>query len=97
MIAGLSFGAVAVVAMLPLDFPDKRRALVAAFLSRFGVGLVIGLLQLTWPGWVTGLVFGLLLSLPDAIVTKSYAPILGMGAFGGLIIGGLLHGWRAQG
>jgi hypothetical protein len=32
--------------------------------------------------------------LPDAIVTKAYAPILVVGAVGGLLIGGILHGWR---
>ena len=71
---------------------------MAAFLSRFGIGLVIALVQLpSWPGWLIGLVFGLLLSLPDALVTKSYAPILIGGAIGGVIIGGLTHGWGARG
>jgi hypothetical protein len=41
-----------------------------------------------------GLVFGLLLSLPSAIITKAYAPILIIGALGGFIIGGLTHGWK---
>jgi len=40
-----------------------------------------------------GLVFGLLLSLPDAIVTKAFVPILLSGAIGGIIIGGLTQGW----
>jgi len=35
----------------------------------------------------SGLFFGLLLSIPDAIITKAYAPIIGMGALGGIIIG----------
>jgi hypothetical protein len=96
IIAGLTFGSVAVVTMLPLSFPDKRTALLAAFVSRFGIGIVIGCVQLPWPGWVTGLVFGVLLSIPDALVTKAYAPILGLGAVGGLIIGGLIHGWTTR-
>jgi hypothetical protein len=96
IIAGLIFGSVAVATMLPLSFPDKRTALLAAFASRFGIGLVIGCVHLTWPGWVTGLVFGVLLSIPDALVTKAYAPILGLGALGGLIIGGLIHGWSTR-
>jgi hypothetical protein len=50
--------------------------------------------QLPWPGWLIGFVFGLLLSLPDAIVTKAYAPILVVGAVSGLLIGGILHGWK---
>ena len=98
LLSGLIFGAVDVCLMLPMWFPDKRTALMAAFLSRFGIGLVIALVQLpSWPGWLIGLVFGLLLSLPDALVTKSYAPILIGGAIGSVIIGGLTHGWGARG
>ena len=94
LIAGLIFGAFDVALMLPMSFPDKRTALVAAFLSRFGIGLVIPLVNLpTWPGWLVGVTFGVLLSLPDAVVTKAYAPILISGAIGGLIIGGITRGW----
>ena len=50
--------------------------------------------RLRAPGWLVGVVFGVLLSLPDAVVTKSYAPILIGGAIGGLIIGGITRGWR---
>ena len=97
LLCGLIFGAVDVALMLPMSFPDKRTALLAAFCSRFGIGFVIPLVQLpSWPGWTIGLVFGLLLSLPDAIVTKAYAPILLSGAVGGIIIGGLTHGWAAH-
>ena len=97
LIAGLIFGAVDVALMLPMSFPDKRTALVAAFLSRFGIGLVIPLVNLpTWPGWLVGVTFGVLLSLPDAVVTKSYVPILIGGAVGGLIIGGLTRGWGVR-
>ena len=94
IISGLIFGAVSVALMLPLQFTNKTTALVAAFLSRFAIGLVIGCIVLPWPGWVVGLVFGFLLSLPDALVTKAFAPILIIGSVGGLIIGGILHGWR---
>ena len=94
IIAGLLFGALAVAIMLPLTFPDKKAALLGAFANRFAIGLVIGCVHLGWPGWAIGLAFGLLLSLPDAIITKAYAPILIVGGLGGLVIGGLLHGWR---
>src|SRR5450755_1963081 len=94
LLSGVIFGVVDVCLMLPMSFPDKKTALTAAFISRFGIGLVIALVQLpSWPGWLIGLVFGLLLSLPDALVTKSYAPILIGGVIGGVIIGGLTHGW----
>src|SRR5438132_4494661 len=95
LLSGLIFGTVDVCLMLPMSFPDKKTALLGAFFSRFAIGLVIPLVQLpSWPGWLIGLVFGLLLSLPDAIITKAYAPILVVGALGGLIIGGLTHGWK---
>lgn len=94
LISGLLFGAIDVGLMLPMSFPDKRTALLGAFFSRFAIGLVIPLIQLPWPGWLVGFTFGLLLSLPDAIITKAYPPILISGAIGGVIIGGLTHGWK---
>lgn len=95
LISGLVFGVVTVGMMLPMQFPGgKATALVAAFISRFGIGLVIGCVQLPWPGWVVGIVFGLLLSVPSALITKAYAPIMIVGAVGGLVIGGILHGWK---
>jgi hypothetical protein len=36
---------------------------------------------------MTGLFFGLLLSAPSAVITKAWAPILGLGAIGGIVIG----------
>jgi hypothetical protein len=97
LLCGLIFGAVDVALMLPMSFPDKRTALLAAFLSRFGIGFVIPLINLpAWPGWLIGLAIGVLLSLPDAVVTKTYGPILLSGAVGGLIIGGITHGWAMR-
>ena len=97
LICGLIFGTVDVALMLPMSFPNKRTALLAAFLSRFGIGLVIPLVNLpTWPGWLVGVTFGVLLSLPDAIVTKAYVPILIGGAIGGLVIGGITRGWGVR-
>lgn len=90
--AGLVFGVASVAMMLPMSFPDKSVALSAAFVDRFAIGVVIGCVQLM-AGLATGLTFGLLLSLPSAIITKRYAPVLVVGALGGLIIGGVIHGW----
>ena len=87
MICGLVFGAIDIGVMLSMSFPDKRAAITAAFIARFGIGFVIGAARLPWPGWAVGLFFAVLLSTPDAIITKAYAPIIGMGALGGLIIG----------
>ena len=87
LLSGVAFGTVAVAMMLPLSFPDKRAALTAAFLDRFAIGFVICVADLAWPGWAVGLFFGLLMSAPSAIVTKAWAPILGLGAVGGIAIG----------
>src|SRR2546430_12652108 len=92
LIAGLVFGALSAASMLPMSFPDKRAALTAAFLNRFGIGLVIPLAQVALPGspgWALGLGLGLLFSLPAAIVTKAYAPIIIIGTIGGAVIGWL--------
>ena len=95
LVSGLIFGAISVGLMLPMSFPDKKAALLGAFFSRFAIGLVIPLIQLpSWPGWLIGATFGLLISLPSAIIAKAYAPILVVGAIGGSIIGGLTQGWK---
>jgi len=76
-----------------MTFTDKAAALSAAFVERFGIGLVIGCVQLAWPGWLVGLSFGRLLSIPSAIITRAYVPIVVIGSLGGVIIGGIIHGW----
>jgi hypothetical protein len=100
LLAGLILGALAAASMLPMEFADKRAALTAAFLSRFAIGLLIGgvigspqVERLGAPGWLVGLAVGLLVSAPDAVITKAYAPILGLGAIGGAIIGAVVRRW----
>jgi len=92
-ICGVVFGAVSVATMIPLKFDDKTAAMTGAFINRFAVGFVIGAAHLNLPPWAQGLLFGLLLSLPDAIITKAYAPILVLGAVGGIIIGFVVGKW----
>ena len=92
-ICGLIYGTLSAASMLPLTFSDKTAALTGAFVNRFAIGFVIGAARLPVPGWANGLIFGLLLSLPDAIITKAYAPILGLGAIGGLVIGIIVGKW----
>ena len=43
-------------------------------------------LNLPVPFWVKGILVGLLLSLPDAIITRAYIPILATGVIGGLLV-----------
>lgn len=86
-LSGLVFGLLAVLVMLPLEFSDKTVALTAAFINRFAIGLLIPTTKLSIPYWLQGVVIALLLSFPEALVTGSFAPIIGMGILGGLIIG----------
>jgi hypothetical protein len=94
-ICGLVYGALSAASMVPLTFPDKTAALAGAFLNRFAIGFVIGAARLPVPSWANGLIFGILLSLPDAIITKTYIPILLLGAIGGLVIGLIVEKWGA--
>jgi hypothetical protein len=94
-ICGIIYGALSAASMIPLSFSDKRAALIGAFLNRFAIGFVIGVARLPVPAWAQGLIFGILLSLPDAIITKAFAPILILGAVGGLIIGVIVGKWGA--
>ena len=80
LLAGLVYGALSAASMLRMQFPDKRAALLGAFLNRLAIGIVIGaaagapqLVALRAPPWVLGLVAGLLLSAADAVITKACA------------------------
>lgn len=75
--------------MLPLSFVDKPAALMGAFLSRFAIGFLIPLCTMPLRGYAKGALVGLLISLPDAVITKSYVPIIGIGVIGGAVIGWL--------
>ena len=87
LIAGLIFAFVSIIPMFFLKFEDKERAIIASFISRFCLGFIVFNLQLPMPGWLKGGLAGLFLSLPDALITKQYAPILGLGVIGGIICG----------
>ena len=87
IICGLAFGLLDSLLMLPMSFPDKRVAITGAFLDRLAIGFLICVVDLPWPGWLVGAIVALLISLPSAVITKAYAPILAGGAVGGIIIG----------
>lgn len=84
---GICFGAISAATMIPLTMENKTRAMIGAFAHRFALGFVICNVSLPWSGWLNGLLLGLLLSVPEAIITKAWAPIMGLGAAGGLVIG----------
>ena len=93
LVAGLLFGALDVALMIPMDFPDKRTAMLGAFASRFAIGFLIPLVKMPLPPWAIGALVGLLVSIPDAIVTRAYVPILATGVIGGLAIGWAAGRW----
>ena len=91
---GLAFGVVDVLLMLPLSFPDKRAALMGAFCARFALGFFTAVSQLPMSPVLAGIVVGILTSLPDAIITKAYAPIMITGVIFGAIGGWTVGRWR---
>jgi hypothetical protein len=86
-LCGIGFGTIAVLTMLPMSFPDKRTALLAAFASRFAIGFLVPLVTLPFHAAVKGAIVGLLISLPDALMTKAYIPVIGIGIVGGALLG----------
>jgi hypothetical protein len=91
ILLGLAAGGIDVLIMLPMSFPDKRTALLAAFCSRFAIGFLAANVTLPVGAIASGALVGLLVSIPDAIVTKAYAPIILLG-----ILFGALAGWAAR-
>jgi len=84
---GFIFGFLDILPMFGMEFPDKTAAIVGAFINRFAIGFLIPLVTFPDKGWQRGLMLGLLLSMPDAIITKAYAPIILLGTIGGFVIG----------
>jgi len=74
-----------------MKFPDKPAALAAAFSSRFAIGFIASNIILPMHSALTGALVGLLISIPDAIVTKAYVPIIVTG-----LIFGALSRWAAR-
>ena len=90
IICGLVFGLIDILIMIPMKCEDrrkKREAMTAAFIERFMIGFLIPNIHFGIEPVITGALVGVGLSLPSAIVTRIYAPIIGIGAVGGIIIG----------
>lgn len=84
---GALFGLIAIAPMSQMTLPDRRAAMLGAFINRFGIGFLIPNSLPFIDPIIRGLLIGILLSLPDAIITKAYKPIIALGAIGGLVIG----------
>jgi len=89
-ICGLVFGIIDVLVMIPLKYESTRKrneAMSAAFIERFMIGFLIPNVELGIHPALTGLLLGAGLSAPSAIITRAYAPIIGIGIVGSVIIG----------
>jgi hypothetical protein len=90
LICGLAFGVIDILIMIPLKYESKRKmveAMSAAFIERFMLGFLIPNVDLGFSPIITGAILGIGLSVPSAIITRVYGPIIGIGLVGGVIIG----------
>lgn len=92
LITGLVFGTVSAGSMVKLEAPsarEKREAIAAAFVDRFVLGFVIGPVArgLDASALLIGVLLGLGLSVPAALISRAYVPILAIGTIGGLGVG----------
>ncbi len=93
IVLGLAAGTIASGMMIPMAFPDKRAAIAAAFVSRFAIGFLTANTALPINPVRAGAGIGLVVSTPDALITKAYAPILGIGTLLGGLCGGVVWLW----
>jgi hypothetical protein len=93
VLLGLGIGVIDVLLMLPLEFPDKRAALLGAFFARFALGFFAATVRLPMHPVLAGILVGVLTSVADAIITKSYAPIMTTGVIFGAIAGWVVGRW----
>src|SRR5687768_9613077 len=93
VVLGLSIGVIDVLIMLPLSFPDKRAALLGAFCARFALGFFAATVRLPMSPILTGILVGILTSLPDAIITNAAGPIMITGVVFGALAGWIVGRW----
>lgn len=93
ILLGLGIGIIDVLLMLPLSFPDKRAALLGAFCARFALGFFAATVRLPMSPILTGVLVGILTSLPDAIITKASVPIMVTGVVFGVVAGWIVGRW----
>jgi hypothetical protein len=99
LIAGTVFGALDVGLMLPMSFPDKTTALLGAFRQSLCHWIRHWLCPVTGLARMAGGPLCLVCSsaFPTPLSRHKYVPSsCRSGGIGGLVIGGLIHGWRAH-
>ncbi|MCA9636066.1 MAG: hypothetical protein KC420_08555 [Myxococcales bacterium] len=85
--AGLIFGVLDVLAMIPLEIDHKTEAMIGAFIGRFSIGFIVPNLRLDLHPALKGLLVGVVLSLQVAVIAGVWGPIVGIGGVGGAIVG----------
>src|SRR5258708_30122682 len=86
IILGAVFGIVAIAPMTKMTFSDKQAAIAGAFINRFAIGFPIPNALVGINPIIRGLLLGIGLSLPDALITKSYKPIMTLAVRNGQIV-----------
>jgi len=72
--------------------PDRNASmLLQAFTSRFAIGLLSTTVSLPLHPVLSGVIVGILISLPDSIGLHTYAGVLGTG-----VVFGALGGWTGK-
>ncbi|MCB0095201.1 MAG: hypothetical protein KDE46_05735 [Caldilineaceae bacterium] len=87
IIFGVAFGVIDIIPMFFMEFDSLIVAIAGAFFSRFAIGFLIANSSLPFHGVISGLIIGVLVSLPDAIVTGAVLPIMTTGILGGALLG----------
>lgn len=73
--------------------PQSASALMQAFTSRFALGFFGVNVVLPWHPVITGILVGILVSLPDAFGMQVYGGIIGSGIVFGAIVGLAVKMW----
>jgi hypothetical protein len=76
-------------------FPTSERRFLGAFFARFALGFFSATVRLSIPPVAAGVLVGVITSLPDAIITKAYVPIMATGVIFGAIAGWVVGRWGA--
>jgi hypothetical protein len=92
VILGIVFGVIDVLLTLRHG-QQSTTALLQAFSSRFALGFLGTNLVLPMHPVITGMLVGILVSLPDAFGLKAYAGIIGSGIVFGALVGVIVKVW----
>ncbi|HLX43981.1 MAG TPA: hypothetical protein VKR43_11125 [Bryobacteraceae bacterium] len=92
VILGIALG-IADVLLTMRHGNQPATALLQAFTSRFALGFLGANVMLPVHPILSGVLVGILVSLPDAFGLKAYAGILGSGVIFGAIVGVVVKAW----